>query len=447
MRLMSGLIVGLAALAAPSAAALARDHATRSACDEGRPAVAHYAGGVPAPGRRRSAPVPCETFVGRTSESAAIGVGASGAVFYAPLLENSEPPPLNTLHGPEWVVRSRDLGATWTKLDSGGPATSGLVPPWMSVDPETNRLWFATALPSLCGARISWSDDEGRRWRTNPSVGCPAQGGEKLLEGPAPAGGAQPAGYRHVVYYCANDFHVAPGKLYCYKSLDGGRTFSFTGGFPDPARPPGCGERHPSRPGVVGPDGVLYFPTTLCGSLGVAISRDEGVTWRFRPIVASGFQDIYTTGTAVDSRGDLYFAWRGPGALPYLSTSTNRGVSWRTIVVAAPAVHAVRRVAVAVRRRGEVALSYLGTSDSAHFDGYITESHNVFAGKPRFWSASINDPSEPLVNAADSETFGDRFFYGGAAIGSDGTAWGGFHCAKTVACPGQRIGVVGRLSR
>ena len=68
-----------------------------------------------------------------------------------------------------------------------------------------------------------------------------------------------------------------------------------------PPRPSGCSEHHPSRPGAVGPDGVLYFPTILCGALGVAISRDEGTTWRFRSIVASGLQDIYTAGTALDA--------------------------------------------------------------------------------------------------------------------------------------------------
>ena len=73
-------------------------------------------------------------------------------------------------------------------------------------------------------------------------------------------------------------------------------------------------------------------------------------------------------------------------------------------MVAAPGVQAVRRVAVAVRRRGEVALSYLEPGDGVHFNGYITKSHNVFGRRPRL-SASVNGPSQPLVNAADSETF------------------------------------------
>ena len=114
----------------------------------------------------------------------------------------------------------------------------------------------------------------------------------------------------------------------------------------------------------------------------MAISRDEGASWQFRPIVGSGLEDIYTSGTAADSHGNLYFAWRGPGALPYLSTSNDHGATWNApLMVAPPGVRAVRRVAVAVRKRGEVAL-YLGTTDGAHFNGYITESHNSSAGDP-----------------------------------------------------------------
>lgn len=448
VRTIRALSVSLAMLTSAASSAVAKNGSGDApGCDPARPAVAHFSGGVPAPGSRR-APVPCETFVGTTSESATVGVTRSGSVLYAPLLENSAPPPTNVLEGPEFVVRSRDLGATWTTLDSGGPTTGGLVPPWMSVDPKTSRIWFATTLPTLCGARISWSDDDGEHWQTNASVGCPAQGGEKLLEGPPPASGPEPVGYPHVVYYCANETDIAASNLWCYKSLDGGATFSFVGSFPDPTPPAGCMERHPSRPGVVGPDGILYFPTILCDALGIAISPDEGATWQFRPIVDSGVQDIYTAGTAVDSKGKLYIAWIGPGTLPYLTTSTDHGANWSApIMVAPPGVEAVRRVAITARKRGQIALAYLGTTDGSYFNGYITESRNALARRPRFWSATVNDPADPLVNAADSETFGDRFWFGTATIAPDATAWAGFHCAKTSACPGQRIGVVGRLTK
>jgi hypothetical protein len=445
MKLVAIAAAALSLALVPGAAAA--PHPKGPGCSPHRAAIAHYAGGVRVPSRRQSAPIPCETFVGTTSEAASVGVTRTGSVFYAPLLLNTATPPQNTLQGPEWVVRSRNLGRTWTKLGSGGPRTAGLVPPWMSIDRRTSRIWFTTTLPALCGAQVSWSDDDGKRWHTGKNVPCPSQGGEKLLEGPAPRGGAKPHGYPHVVYYCGNAVDISPSNLWCYRSLDGGRTFAFTGKFPDPPQPPGCMERHPSRPGVVGSDGSLYFPTTLCGKLGVAISRDEGASWRFRSI-ADGLEDVYTTGTAADGHGGVYFSYRGPRDLPYLTISRDRGKRWsKPIMVAAPGVKTVRRVAVAVRRPGEVALAYAGTTDGAHFNGYITESANVLAHRPRFWSASVNKPSAPLLNGADPEVFGDRFFYGGVAIGPDGTAWAGFHCARTKACPGKRIGVVGRLAR
>ena len=228
------LSLGLALVASGQASAAAKKGHEGSGCDPARPAVAHYTGGVVAPGRRANAPIPCEAFVGTTSEAGSVGVSRSGSLFYAPLLQNTSPPPTNTLQGPEFVVRSRDLGASWTPLNTQSPATAGLVPPWMSIDPATSRIWFVRTLPQLCGARIDWSDDDGDTWHTNPSVPCPSQGGEKLLEGPAPPGGATPAGYPHVVYYCANNIDIAPSNLWCYRSLDGGPTFSFVGGFPIP---------------------------------------------------------------------------------------------------------------------------------------------------------------------------------------------------------------------
>src|SRR5262249_32806034 len=159
----------------------------------------------------------------------------------------------------------------------------------------------------------------------------------------------------HVVYYCANTIDVAPSNLWCYKSLDGGVTFAFVGAFPDPPLPAGCTERHPSRPGVVGPDGVLYFPTSLCGALGLATSDDGGAGWRFRPVLDGGLQDVYTKGPATDAQGNLSLAWIGPGTLPYLIASPDHGATWGTAkMIAAPGVQAARRVAIAASRRGHV---------------------------------------------------------------------------------------------
>ncbi len=397
-------------------------------------------------------------LVSQSVESATIGVTRSGSVMFAPLDDNSASAPTNVLQGPEWAARSRSLGANWMLLKSGGPTTGGLVPPWMDVDPQTSRIWFVTTLPTLCGARVSWSDDDGRNWHSNPKVGCPGMGSERVLEGPAPRKGAKPSGYRHVVYYCGNGTDVAPSKLYCYKSLNGGRTFTFVGGFPDPPSTSAtCGVSHQAWPGVVGPDGVLYFPLDLCGNLAVAISSDEGATWRRLPIAATDIQDLYVTSLAPDASGNVYIAWvagsgHGPGVegsgLPYLVVSRDHGRMWsKPMMVAAKGVQQVLHVAITATRRGHVALAYLGSTDGgATFSGYITEFGDALTRRPVYWSAIVNNPSQPLMSGSRLQTFGDRLFFISAAFGPNGTPWAALQCAYESLCPNERVGVVARLA-
>lgn len=440
LAILSTLLVAVAAICRPASAA-------GPGCDAARPAIAHRAGGIAISPAPSGAPIPCATITGNSAESAVLSVAPSGTIFYAPVLQHGIP---GALGDAALVARSRDLGDSWEARDPGLPAHFPLVP-WMHVDPATARLWLATPLPSLCGANISWSDDEGEHWQTNPSVGCPGQGALKVLEGPAPRGGAQPVGYPHVVYYCANLQDGSPlSTLYCYKSLDGGVRFDFVGSFPDPIPPPpACGSTlREARAGVVGPDGVLYFPMNRCDSLGIAVSRDEGASWDILPVAVTEIEDLYVDSLAVDAQGNLYIVWLKPDGLPYLTVSRDRGQSWSTpLMVAAPGVQQVRRTAIAAAAAGHVVIAYPGsTDDGAHFDGYITESRNALDAEPMFWSASVNDPAHPLIDAADTESFGDRLFFGTAAIGPDGTPWAGFHCAKTDRCPNQRLGVAGRLA-
>jgi hypothetical protein len=414
-------------------------------CAPHRPAVAHRAGGAVLARQPDNPPIPCIDVVGRTSESASVGIGRTGSLFFAPLNTNTSAPPQNTLEGPENVVRSRDGGGTWATLSSGGPTTGGFVPPWMHVDPQTSRIWFSTTLPTLCGARISWSDDDGDTWRTNPAVGCPAQGANKVLEGPPPRGAAKPTGYPHVVYFCANGQDTMASTVYCYRSLDGGQSFTAVAS-PDPPRPDGCDEQHPARAGIVASDGVLYFPTSVCGELGVAISRDEGATWVQRHIAKTAVEDTYIATDAADAAGNLYLAYIGARGLPALTISRDHGATWSApTTVRAPAVKEVRRVAVAAGRRGQIALAYQGSTDRNTFHGYVTTTADALARKPLYWSAPLNDPAHPLVYAANPQGFGDRLLYQTDAFAPDGTVLAGFHCARTSTCPDRRVGMFGRL--
>lgn len=466
--------IAAAALAALSIApATARAATLRTGCDSSRPATAYRVGAGTLPRQPQDPPIPCLSVIDRrTSESADVGVLRSGRILYAPLVENSYPAPLDD-KGPAEIAASDDGGASWHAIVPGDTNHILDVPPWMSVDPHTQRIWFATVLPDLCGAEISWSDDGGSRWQTNPVVGCPAMGSESVMEGPAPAGGPEPSGYPHVVYYCANASDLSASTLWCYRSLDGGSGFEFTGSFPDPPPKPGCNTEHSARPGAVGTEGYLYFPVFQCGALSMAISRDEGASWQRVPIGTQNVQDLYTTSVAVDSAGNVYLAWiegasggsasspppgGGPNpateaidgtGVPMLSISRDHGAHWsKPAAVGPPGVSDARMIAIAARGPGQITISYLANTDGGTLlDGWLSDTTDALHPHALWWAAPLNDPATPLIDASDSTGFGNRLFFNTDTYAPDGSPWAAFHCAFTAACPNERIGVIGRLQR
>jgi hypothetical protein len=465
-----GLIVTVTAGALATLAGNGLAAGLRPGCDATRPAVAYRPGGAPLRPQPARAPIPClEVINQRSSESADVDVLRSGRILYAPLVENSYQAPLDD-KGPAEIAASDNGGASWRTIMPGDANHVLEVPPWMSVDPKTQRIWFASVLPDLCGAEISWSDDGGRTWQTNPAVGCPAMGSESVLEGPAPTAGAKPSGYPHVVYYCANASDLSPSNLWCYRSLDGGTGFSFTGSFPDPPPQPGCNTEHAARPGAVGADGYLYFPVFQCGELSMAISRDEGASWRLVHIGSENVQDMYTTSVAVDPAGNLYLAWiegvpggtpqpagGGPNpateaidgtGVPELSVSHDHGVHWSAPVNVGPrGIKNAQTVAIAVHGVGQVAISYLANPNGGKLvDGWLSESSDALARHALWWAAPVNDPRTPLIDAGNSTSFGNRLFFDTASFAPSGQPWAAFHCAFTAACPNERIGVVGHLA-
>jgi hypothetical protein len=410
--------------------------------------------GVPLELQPADAPIPCMTVAGNAIEAATIGVTRTNTVFFASI----EQFPLGsnrTLVEPSVVARSKDLGASWEIRVPGILPVSqhGSLSTWLSVDPVTSRVWYAT--PTLpCGATVSWSDDDGQTWGQYPNVGCPAQGAAALIEGPPPAGAAPTQGYPHVVYYCANAAEVPLGSssvLMCYKSRDGGKTWLWIGSTPDPIpAAQGCSQTdlRRTRAGAVGPDGVLYFPTMSCANdmLGIAISSDEGTTWTRKDAVATTIEDLYPPAMGIDTNNNLFVAWLGQGGRPYLTVSTDKGTTWNDpMMIGAPGVTSFHRLGIVARSPGHIVVSYLGTASNG-VNAYITESRNALDPDPIFWSAAVNPPSMPVYSTG-SETFGNRIQFLRGHIADDGTPWAAFHCYNTAPlCPdGQRLGITGRL--
>jgi hypothetical protein len=271
-----------------------------------------------------------------------------------------------------------------------------------------------------------------------------------VVEGPAPKGQPQPVGYPHVVYHCGNITDGAvPLSVHCWKSLDGGQTWSFVQGPNNP--PSNCtsgNTKHGGRGRAVARDGTLYMsiqcPPTSGGvaiagpgPLYLASSRDEGNTWNYQFVVNTSYEvteELLVSSLAVDQAGNLYIGWVDQNNNPMLIVG--KGSGWGSPMnIAQPGVNYVNRVAVAVNNPGHVAVAYVGSTGgmTGTFNGYITYSNNALGSDPTFLGAPVNDPTTPLMSSAYADAITadkGRIWLLSAAFGPDGTPWAGFHCGN-----------------
>jgi hypothetical protein len=457
---------------------------------DGGLAVAHHAGARPVPSPPYQLPSGIQRSVGAPAFEPSIGVTKNGNIFFLALL------PSNGLSNAQ-IRRSTDDGRTWKALSRGLP--DGGWPtedPLIYVDPATDRLFdFELTLP--CSA-VFISDDHGDTFSTN--LACNHADHQTLFAGPPPAGGAKPSGYRNVVYYCAIDGGASVaglGMTACSKSLNGGRSWQRTllpAYLSDGSRGGGslgipgfC--YGATGHGRVGPDGTVYLPRGFCDQPFLAISHDEGDTWERVQASDLGMQTGASAGigieehearVAIDPAGNVYYFWVALDRLPYLAISRDGGKHFgRPMMVAPPGVNEAWGPALDAGATGRIAFSYLATThspgppfctrttltscttadgspgkpDSAYADvdwsGYIGETVDALADDPVFYTAPVNDLSDPytrgVCGAIQCEPTHE---FHGLSIRSDGTAWASFSdgctAKPTEGCDGS-VGVVGSL--
>jgi hypothetical protein len=452
MKTRLSVLFGLATLVVAGIATAApgkqRPALAAGICRTGSPAVSHHAGGQPvkAPAQR----VPCGSETGFYTGETGIAVTGKGDVWFSAA-------------DWEWaMVRSVDDGVHWQKVVPEGPqaqpgcyavtspvtcqdtesAKNGTVADaFLWIDPKTSKVfWSKTYGFAICSS-LSMTADDGKTWKTAPAFACPGADYEKIAGGPPPAGGEKPTGYPSVLYGCTNGpvpwFVVGPART-CYKSLDGGTSWSFAGApLPSPLAP-GC--LHFQEPQVVGPDGTLWLPISCTGNdatapVRVAWSGDEGTTWSYSAVptaeVGSGAGLIGGVSMAVDSKGTAYVVWRGANQKVYLALTKDKGRTWRgPLMVGAPGVTPGTpgpAPQVVAQGPGHIAIAYYGYTgkDSTRMNGYLTESFNASSASPLFHSAAVNDPKKPLYFPVSSGTL-PRNDYLGVAFGPDGTPWAAF---------------------
>jgi FG-GAP-like repeat len=490
-RLGSGalmVLLGAGALAFAESAHAA--DAAGPGCDPTRRTVAYHAGSILGAAVETSHhAVPCAVVSDTTIDSAPVAVFPDGTVVSAP--ETTAATGI-----PPAVTISHDNGATWNVQNLTLQPNTTSTALWMNVNSGTNRIWVAPIGPNpgncpgiTSVAEVTWSDDEGLTWHSPP--GDPAScrqlnGGQSVIEGPAPIDQPQPVGYPNVVYECGQVSDGAiPLSVHCWKSLDGGQTWSLFQGPNNP--PPDCTGKYGGRGKAVGPDGTLYMAIECTpaaggvtvggpGPLYLASSSDEGNTWYYQFVTNTSYYNtdavLLVTSLAVDQEGNLYIAWVNAQNQPMLIVG--KGAAWPSspMNIAQPGVNFVTRVAVAVKSPGQIALAYTGSTGGIFggFNGYITESWDALSTNPTFIGASVNDPSQPLMSSAYAENISSnkgRIWTLTPVFGPDGSVWAGFHCANfttgvttgvpaaSITCPGGAaapsaaplaLGVVGRLA-
>ncbi len=394
--------------------------------------------------------------IGADAAEPTIAIDSKGNLFITASDLDADPAALNPGNQVD-IMRSTNDGKSWEVVSPRvGPVKSHAVTldPYIWMDEYTNRV-YTIDLTVAC-AIMSWSDDLGVSWLTNPaSCGRPVNDHQTLFGGPPAI--SPTTIYESVLYYCWND--VASSS--CSKSLDGGITFSPTGtpafegvsaGDDQTGEPDLCGGLHGH--GVVGPDGSVYLPREWCGLPMLAISRDEGLTWTQIQVSNLLPGDHFEDGksdpsVAVDKKGNVYYTWvGGKDRQPYLSVSRDRGETWsRPMMIGYPGITESNFATIDAGDPGKVAIAYYAAENSpgpaawnrnneekmreaqqkyaeTTWNAYITMSDDVFAKDPVFYSARLNDIKDPIVRGrCGPGRCGRVFDFIDVEIAPDGTPW------------------------
>ncbi|MGH2806640.1 MAG: sialidase family protein [Actinomycetota bacterium] len=381
-------------------------------------AVAHLPGGVPisSPDIVGAAPRARLFRTGYDSWEPTMGVTKKGVFFNA------------SGNDAYLAVRSTDGGKTWKEVFGGHVFSAD---PYMFVDQDTDRVFINDYVPPC--HLLSFSDDNGESWTTAPPLGCYDNADHQtVFTGPPPEGGAEPSGYKNVVYLCAigGGISAASTMSWCSKSLDGGMNFEPTGApayTNDPTQsggdlgvPGACNGANGH--GWVGSDGTVYLPRGWCGQPWLAISKDEGLTWTRVQVADNGMSccgrsdgievpiPSHEAGVVTDDKGNVFYTWVAGDRLPYMAVSRDGGESWsKPVMIGAPGVNEANLPGIAIGPTGGIAIRYVGTENSPwngkEVDGEYTETRwNAFLtvieepldDNPVLYSATVNDPSEPL---------------------------------------------------
>ena len=350
--------------------------------------------------------------IGVSSFEPTLGVTPDGALFMSGFAPGGGLPGIGPANPTS--MRSKDHGMTWE--DKGPKLPTGDGNPWFTNDPyvyvdfDTGRV-FQVDLYALVCSWLSYSDDQGDTWVTNPfDCGTPLVNDHQTVAA-GPSRLAPMPVYPNVVYYCVN--RVVDSA--CAHSYNGGLTMSpLITVYPGVENGNVCGGLH----GHVKTDheGRVFVPKGQCGVAEVAVSEDNGLTWTRHVISDEVHPAGHEVAVAADEANNLYALWMGSeDGLPYFAASKDHGATWSQARKASPpGVTGADWPAIAAGADGKVAFAYVGTTiadgykgkdtaDSwkgATWNAYIGTISDALADEPVVVTVTANDPADPVARGA-----------------------------------------------
>jgi hypothetical protein len=328
--------------------------------------------------------------VGAQGAEPSIGVTSKGNIFFQAF---------------EKTMKSSDQGKTWTRVQ--GPLTATTTSdPYLWVDPVTDRV-FQVNMVSLACSHIAWSDDEGATWLGNP-MDCgpvPVNDHIKLATGPW-VGERQPLGtspvYPNAVYYAYNKLVGA----FMAVSLDGGATFPILTEMWS-SDTTGCQSLHGAI--TAGPDGTVYVPGRCEPGPILAVSEDNGLTWRSQIVgeTVGVPEQQKNPEVAVDTQNNAYFTWVGADNRTHLMVTKDHGRTFSVpVTVTPPAIGSSVWPSIVAGDPGRVGFMYIGTPDatqgpwevdnSTRWHLYYTYTLNGLDPNPTFVTVQLTPDNDPI---------------------------------------------------
>jgi hypothetical protein len=368
-----------------------------------------------------ASPEPCITYTGYGSSEPNIQVDEDGTLYFEPAFQG----------GDTGFLRSRDDGATWqflpTKREDGKP--NSRLQPYSYRDPQTGRLFLSTSrvdarrLNFELGFTQTYSDDGGDTW-TSSKIDLPAIDMLRYTAGKPIT--SRTSGYPNVMYAMAPTpistpvgltaelALTGPDQQQVIRSLDGGKTWTKAGQIPISPTANGCAASEWILLGSINSDadGNLYVTGRRCTQVGIAVSNDEGATWKFTSIPNTKmipFTTIldpvgnpnYVLGESkIDSAGNIYVPYVDDAGKVRLTISRDRGAHWSNpIIISDPSVTKATFASLDVSSPGKIGIGYYGATTGAGASAYMAVSNNALSLLPTFVSQVVNDPAKPLYPA------------------------------------------------